>query len=102
MLPVKAHTFISAPREQVFDLLADMARREAWTDHYVSDFRLESPRSSGVGAAARYRLDAPLYRHFVETEIVEADRPRRVVEATRGGRGGRTAGEVVFELSRQG
>jgi hypothetical protein len=38
----------------------------------------------------------------VETEIVEADRPRRIAEATRGGRSGRSRGEVVFELTRQG
>jgi uncharacterized protein YndB with AHSA1/START domain len=102
MLPVRVHTFISAPRERIFDFLVDLAAREAWTGDYASDFRLESPRSAGIGAAARYRLDAPRYAHFVETEIVEADRPRRVVEATRGGRQARTRGEVMFELSRQG
>lgn len=102
MLPVTAHTFISAPREEVYDFLADLANRAAFTDHYTSELRLEHPRSAGVGAAARYRMDAPRYRHWVEAEIVEADRPRRIVEATRGGRGGRSRGEVVFELSRQG
>ena len=84
MLPVRVQTFISAPREQIFDLLADMAARPSWTDHYMKDFRLENPRSFGVGAAARYRLDAPFYRLWVEAEIVEADRPRRVVEANQG------------------
>jgi uncharacterized protein YndB with AHSA1/START domain len=102
VLPVRVHTFISAPREQIFDLLADMAARPSWTDHYMKDLRLENPRSYGVGAAARYRLDAPFYRQWVEAEIVEADRPRRVVEATRAGRAGRTRGEVVFELTPEG
>jgi uncharacterized protein YndB with AHSA1/START domain len=102
VIPVRVHTFISAPREQVFDLLVDMAARPSWTDHYMKDFRLESPRSQGVGAAARYRVDAPFYRQWVEAEIVEADRPRRVVEATRSGRLGGTRGEVSFELSPQG
>ena len=102
MLPVRVHTFISAPREQVFDFLADMAARPSWTDHYMKDFRLENARTHGVGAAARYRLEAPLYKHWVETEIVEADRPRRLVEATRGGRLGRGQGEVVFDLTPQG
>ncbi|MEA2397594.1 MAG: hypothetical protein QOK25_1150 [Thermoleophilaceae bacterium] len=102
MLPVTAHTYISAPREEIFDLMADLAYRPAWTDHYTSEFRLEHPRSSGVGAAARYRLEAPRYRVWTETAIVEADRPRRIVEATRGGRIERTRGEVVFELTRQG
>jgi uncharacterized protein YndB with AHSA1/START domain len=102
VIPLRVHTFISAPREQVFDVLVDMAARPGWTDHYMKDFRLESPRSTGVGAAARYRLDLPFYRQWVEAEIVEADRPRRVVEATRSGRLGRTSGEVSFELTPQG
>jgi uncharacterized protein YndB with AHSA1/START domain len=102
VIPIRLHAYISAPREQVFDLLADMAARPSWTDHYMKDFRLESPRSEGVGAAARYRLDAPLDRRWGETEVIEADRPRRVVEATRSGRLGRTRGEVAYELSPQG
>ena len=102
MIPIRLHAYISAPREQVFDLLVDMSARPGWTDHYMKDFRLESPRSQGVGAAARYRLDAPLDRRWGETEVIEADRPRRVVEATRSGRLGRTRGEVVYELSPQG
>jgi uncharacterized protein YndB with AHSA1/START domain len=96
------HTHVGAPREEVFDLIADIAARPGWTDHYMRDFRLETPRSAGVGAAARFRLDAPFHRQWVETEIVEADRPRRVVEATRGGRLGHSPGEVVFELTPQG
>jgi uncharacterized protein YndB with AHSA1/START domain len=102
VIPVRVHTHISASREEVFDLLVDVAARPSWTDHFMRDLRLESPRSAGVGAAARYRLDMPLYRQWVEAEIVEADRPRRVVEATRSGRLGHTGGEIVFELSPQG
>ena len=102
MIPIRVHAHISAPREAVFDLLADMSARPSWTDHFLKDFRLESPRSSGVGAAARYRLDAPLNRRWGESEVIEADRPRRVVEATRSGRLDGTRGEVVYELSPQG
>ena len=102
MLPVRVHTFISAPREEVFDFLADMANRPSWTDHYMKEFRLENPRTHGVGAAARYRLEPPFYRQWVESEIVEADRARRIVEATRGGRLGRAEGEVTFDLNPQG
>ena len=102
MVPIRVHTHISAPREAVFDLLADMAARPSWADHYMKDFRLESPRSSGVGAAARYRLDAPLDRRWGETEVIEADRPRRVVEAMRSGRLSRARGEAVYELTPQG
>lgn len=102
MIPIRVHTHISAPREAVFDLLADMSTRPSWTDHFQKDFRLESPRAAGVGAAARYRLDAPLNRRWGETEVIEADRPRRVVEATRSGRLSGTRGEVLYELTPQG
>jgi uncharacterized protein YndB with AHSA1/START domain len=102
VIPIRLHAHISAPRERVFDLIADMAARPGWTDHYMKDFRLESPRSEGVGAAARYRLDAPLNRRWGESEVIEADRPRRIVEATRSGRLSGARGEVVYELSPQG
>ena len=102
MLPVTVRSYISAPREEVFDFIADLAYRPAWTNHYMREFRLEHPRSHGAGAAARYRLDAPMYRHWVETQIIDAERPRAVVEATRGGRYNRSGGEVLFELSREG
>jgi uncharacterized protein YndB with AHSA1/START domain len=102
MLPVRVHTFISASREDVFDFVADMASRPSWTDHYMKDFRLENPRAQGVGAAARYRIEPPLYKQWVETEIVEADRARRIVEATRSGRLGGGRGEVILELEPQG
>lgn len=102
MLPVEVHAFISAPREEIFDLIVDLAYRLAWTDHYTTEFHLESPRAIGVGAAARYRMEAPFYHQWVGTEIVQAERPSRVVEATRAGRSGLTRGEVTFELFRQG
>lgn len=102
MVPVSAHTSIAAPREEIFDFVADLAARPSWMDHCTSELRLAHPKSSGVGAAARYKLEAPRYAHWLETQIVEAERPRRIVEATRGGRANRTRGEIVFELSRQG
>ena len=102
MVPVTAHTSIAAPREEVFDFIVDLAARPAWMDHCMSGYRLAHPKSAGVGAAARYELHAPRFRHWVETQIVEAERPRRIAEATRGGRSNRTRGEIVFELSRPG
>lgn len=94
--------FISAPREEIYDYVADLANRVAFCGYLQADYRLAHPRSAGVGAAARYLVPAPRFRHYVETQIVEAERPRRIVEATHGGRGGRTRGEIVWELVRQG
>lgn len=102
MVPVTAHTAISASREEIFDFLVDLANRTAWMDHCTSDLRLAHPKSKGVGAAIRYRLHLPRNRQWVESQIVEAERPRRILEATRGGRSNKTRGEVLFELSRQG
>ena len=101
MVPVSTHTFISAPREEVFDLLVDMAARVAFTDHFLKEFRLTTPRSVGVGAGARFRLDIPLGRAWAETAIVEAERPRRIVEEGRSGRLGRNRTTTTYELSPQ-
>lgn len=102
MLDVTVEAYISAPREEVYDYIADIALRPAWCDHFMKDFRLANPRSKGTGAGARYLLEAKRNRQYTETTIVEAERPRRVVEATHGGRGGRTRGEMVWDLSRAG
>jgi phosphoribosylformylglycinamidine synthase subunit PurL len=37
---VTVDTHISAPREEVFDFLVDLAGRPAYTDHYLEDYRL--------------------------------------------------------------
>ena len=102
MLPVTVDAHISAPREQIYDLVVDLALRPAWCGSWLSDYRLANPRAQGKGAAARYRLDAPGNTQYVETSIVEVERPRLIVEATHGGRNGKTLGEVVWELSRAG
>src|SRR5712671_5152359 len=102
MLPVTVDAYISAPREELYEWIADLASRPAWCDHFQKDYRLAHPRSRGKGAAARYLLDAPLARMYVETAIVEAESPLSIGEATHGGRYGRTKGEVVWEISRGG
>jgi uncharacterized membrane protein len=102
MVPVTTHTAIAAPREEIFDFVADLANRTAWMDHCMTDLRLAHPKSDGVGAAIRYRLHLPRNRQWVQSQIVESDRPRRLVESTHGGRLNRTRGEVLFEFSRHG
>lgn len=98
MLPVTAHTVISAPREEVFAFLSDMAGRVAWTDHYLHDFHLTRPRSSGVGAAARFRVNAPRSGTWGEAAIAESDPPRRLREEGRLGRLGRIRCFWEYEL----
>ena len=99
MRQVNVDVHISAPREQVFDFIADLAGRPAWTDHYLKDYRLARPNPYGLGAAARFILKAPLANEHVELAIVEAERPRRIVEEARVGRRGRSRSVAVYELS---
>src|SRR5437764_6249690 len=102
MLPVTAQASISASREELYDYIVDLALRPAWSDHYLKDFRLVSPRSRGMGAGAHYLIDAPMCRLYLESSIVEAEPPRRIVERAHGGRNLRTKGGVSWELSRAG
>ncbi|GAC1317450.1 MAG: hypothetical protein NVSMB25_05140 [Thermoleophilaceae bacterium] len=99
---VTVQAFISAPREDVYDYVADVAARPAFCDHFMRDFRLAYPKSDGVGAAARYLLRAPGNKQYFETTVAVAERPRRIEEHLHGGRSGRTRGKVVYEFSRQG
>jgi uncharacterized protein YndB with AHSA1/START domain len=98
MNPIEAHVTISAPREEIYDLMVDLAGRPAWCDHYQHDYHLTSPRSSGKGAGARFRVKARLTKTYVELTIVEAARPRLIREELRLFRLGRTHGYALYEL----
>src|SRR5256885_15589153 len=82
MLPVELHVHISAPREEVFDLISDLGVRPAWSDNYQSHYRLAWPNSKGGGAGSRYLLRAPMRKKWEEPSIVEAHGARRIVERT--------------------
>lgn len=99
MRPVTVHTAISAPRERIFDFVADLSLRPAYCDHYLADYRLSRANPRGLGAAARFRLDAPLADEWAEIEIKVCDRPRRIVEEGRVGRLGRSRLVAVYDLS---
>jgi uncharacterized protein YndB with AHSA1/START domain len=101
MRQVTVTVHISAPREDVFDFVADLGGRPAWTDHYLEDYRLARPNPYGLGAAARFQLRAPLAKEYVEIAIVECDRPRRIVEEAKVGRRGRNRSVAVYEFERE-
>ena len=98
MRPIRANVTISAPREQVYDFVADLANRVSWCDHYQRELRLTRPRSSGRGAAARFLLKAPFNRTWVETSVVEYSPPRVLRETLRLRRLGRTPGFVEYDF----
>jgi uncharacterized protein YndB with AHSA1/START domain len=101
MREVTVSTTISAPREDVFDFVCDLAARPAYTDHFMDDYRLARVLSVGVGAAARFRLNAPMSNEYAELTITEADRPRRIIEEVRVGRRGRNRSVAVYDFTRE-
>jgi uncharacterized protein YndB with AHSA1/START domain len=96
--PISLTTSIDAPRERVFDFICDLGVRESWIGDFASEFRLARIQAQGVGAAARFRVDAPAGVRYMETVIAEAERPFRVVEHGRGGRLDRLLIRTVWEL----
>jgi uncharacterized protein YndB with AHSA1/START domain len=101
MREVSVSAVISAPREEVFDIVADLAARPAFTEHFMDDYRLARVQPVGVGAAARFKLDAPLANEWAELTITKADRPRQIIEEIRYGRRGRNRSVAVYDLSRE-
>lgn len=95
-------TVISAPRERIFDFVADLSRRPAYCDHYLKDYRLARANPVGKGAAARFLLDGPIFSERADLAIVEADRPRRIVEEGRVGIRGRSRLLAVYEFIPEG
>ena len=69
---------IDVPRERAFAFLADLANRPAFMGRFLSDFRLQRLDSTGVGAAARFRVrERGLW---METVIAELEPPYRIIE----------------------
>jgi len=99
---VTVSTVITAPREQIFDFVCDLAARPAYTDHFMRDYRLARVNPYGVGAASRFQLKAPFGKEYAELQITEVDRPRRIVEEIAVGRRGRNRSLAVYDFSIEG
>jgi uncharacterized protein YndB with AHSA1/START domain len=98
MRPVSATLTIDAPRERVFDLLADLSLRPAFTDHFLTDYRLGRVDPVGPGAAARFRIRES--GAWLDTVIDESsERPHVLREHGRGGRSNRVPTFTVWELA---
>ncbi|HEV3093959.1 MAG TPA: SRPBCC family protein [Solirubrobacteraceae bacterium] len=100
MHPVTVSTVISAPREQVFDYLQDIANHAEFTDHYLVDWHLTREDSVGLGAGARFRVKAPGNRFsWGDSTFTEVSAPHRIVERGRTGKSNRIRTLGVYELS---
>ena len=103
MDPVSSTTVIDRPPEEVFAYLVDVANHAEFTDHYLEEFRLTREDSIGLGAGARFRVDAPLNRFsWADITIVEAEPGRRIVMRGRTGKYNRIRLVSVWELERSG
>ena len=100
--PVTVETVISAPREAVFDFVGDLANHVAFTDHFMSDYRLARAKSDGPGAAARFRLENPGPKQWAEVQFTVFERPRRIVEEGRSGRFLRNKFWTMWDFSPEG
>ena len=98
MGPVMAKITIDAPRERVYDMVADLAMRPAYCDHFQTGFRLQRIDSRGIGAAARFHVDAPRFPMWMETVISELEPPHLVLETGRGARIDRMTVGTAWEL----
>jgi uncharacterized protein YndB with AHSA1/START domain len=98
MRPVTVQTVISAPREEIFDFVADLSRRPAFCDHYLDQYRLARANPRGVGASARFRLELPFAHEWADVTITTCDAPRRIVEEGRLGRLGRSRLVVAYDF----
>jgi uncharacterized protein YndB with AHSA1/START domain len=98
--PVTVSTVISAPREQVFDYLQDIANHSEFSDHYLVDWHLTRVDSVGRGAGARFRVKIPGNRFsWGDVTLVDVERPHRIVEVGRMGKNNRIRTLAVYELS---
>jgi uncharacterized protein YndB with AHSA1/START domain len=101
--PVSNSVLIDRRPEEVFAYLEDVANHAEFTDHYLKDFRLTREDSLGLGAGARFRVDAPLNRFsWADVTIVESVPPKRLVQRGRTGKFNRIRLLSTYELEPSG
>jgi uncharacterized protein YndB with AHSA1/START domain len=98
--PLTVSIVIAAPRERVFDYLQDLANHSEFTDHYLREWHLTRENSVGLGAGARFRVNAPGNRFsWADVTFAEVEHPHRIVEVGRGGKANRVRTLGIFELA---
>lgn len=84
----------------MFEYLADIANHAEFSDHYLSEWHLLREDSYGVGAGARFRVEAPLNRFsWADLSIAETQSPYRIVEHGRGGKYNRVRILAIYTLA---
>ncbi|MGZ4190965.1 MAG: SRPBCC family protein [Solirubrobacteraceae bacterium] len=90
MKPVTVSIDLPQSRQDVFDFLDVMANHEPFTDHILRDWEYSGP-DRGVGSKARVHVSAAGRTDTVDIEVIDAERPARIVERNVGAGGKRVA-----------
>jgi uncharacterized protein YndB with AHSA1/START domain len=98
--PVTVSTTIDAPRDRVFEYLADVANHVEFSDHYLKEFRLERLQSTGIGASVSFRLGHR--SQWGEAVVTALEPPHRIELAGHVGRLGRVGLSAVYTLTPSG
>jgi len=90
MEPVTVSIDLPQSRQDVFDFLDVMANHEPFTDHILKNWEYSGP-DRGVGSKARVHVSAGGRTDTVDIEVIDAERPARIVERNIGAGGKRVA-----------
>ncbi len=90
MKPVHVSIDLPQSREDVYDFLDVMANHEPFTNHILKDWEYSGP-DRGIGAKARVHVTAAGRTDTVDIEVIDAERPARIVERNIGAGGKRVA-----------
>ena len=100
MKPVSVTVTVERPREEVFAHLDVLANHEAFTDHFLVDWKLSGP-PAGVGATLHANAKAFGRTEPFELTVVEAQRPSMIAEVTTAA-GGRRRTRGTYKLAEAG
>jgi uncharacterized protein YndB with AHSA1/START domain len=93
---VKFTFIVDRPRDEVYALIGDLSAHEQWTDHFLTDWRIEGdPRA--VGAKLHARAKGAGKHDEVVLEVVEST-PDRTVEHGRGGKDLKRGTSGIYEM----
>jgi hypothetical protein len=90
MEPVQVSIDLPQSREDVYDFLDLMANHEPFTNHILKDWEYSGP-DRGIGSKARVHVTSAGRTDTVDIEVIDAERPARIVERNIGAGGKRVA-----------